>query len=518
MRQRHRTKWGRAAQQVAGGRGTEAPNPACARGNHARFSWHVACNASDRVSRTPPRRTRRSLGGVAQFEQLTVVIAIGLGGAAGMWCLGQSQEDAIAGNAGSGATPRWGVPWETDHAAGPAAPNGDSFAAALLPVAMAAEGQIPPHDPSKTVPGIDVSHWQGTIDWDAVAGSGMKYAFIRVSDGTGTIDTEFDRNWAEAQRVGLYRGAYQYFRPNQDPIAQAKLLVEKVGRLGPNDLPPVLDLEAGGNEGIPAERIVSAALEWVKYVEEHTGKRPIIYTGKYYWEGEVGASPAFADYLLWVPNYSAEWPLVPDPWQTWAFFQHTSEGRVPGVAGNVDMNHFNGDEGDLARLADASVRAAEAVLPLDLTRARQTVAVLLGQTRARRLSRLPRHAFTFESGATGIASRVDEGGNLARFVAAEGSHRTVALAAPPEAPRPAPNASTPVDAPPAMLVASEPTAPTSAPAPGGLSGTRATLTETLSVDPNRLAAPSLASAHLAGGGIRAADRDSVALQLASANR
>jgi lysozyme len=312
--------------------------------------------------------------------------------------LGGAMRGAIAGSAAGGASAGAG----SAASARPAAYGADHGAGFLS--VMAAEGEVGPADPSKVVPGIDVSHWQGTINWDEVAASGMKYAFIRVSDGTGTLDTEFDRNWSESARVGMLRGAYQYFRPNQDPIAQAKIMVEKVGQLGPNDLPPVLDLESGGNEGIPAERIVAAAMEWAKYVEEHTGKRPIIYAGHYYWEGEVQASDAFADYLLWVPNYSREWPLVPDPWQSWAFFQHTSEGRVPGIAGNVDMNYFNGDEGALSRIAKAGAVTLQAVTEGDLSRARQSLEMLLGLKRRRTFADRTRHTRSFASGTSQLGA------------------------------------------------------------------------------------------------------------------
>ena len=90
-----------------------------------------------------------------------------------------------------------------------------------------------------TVKGIDVSYYQGTIDWNRVAADGVRYAFIRVSDGTGYIDPKFPTYWAQSRAAGIVHGAYQYFRPNQDPIAQANLFLSKVGTQMPDDLPPV---------------------------------------------------------------------------------------------------------------------------------------------------------------------------------------------------------------------------------------------------------------------------------------
>jgi len=109
-----------------------------------------------------------------------------------------------------------------------------------------------------TVAGIDVSHWQDRIDWDAVASDGVEFAFIRVSHGTGVMDREFARNWSEAQRVGIIRGVYQFFSAGDDPVAQADLLVSQVGgALAPGDLPPVIDVEGMSVDGQPRATIIA---------------------------------------------------------------------------------------------------------------------------------------------------------------------------------------------------------------------------------------------------------------------
>ncbi len=176
-----------------------------------------------------------------------------------------------------------------------------------------------------------------------MAGDGVRYAFIRVSDGTGTMDREFARNWSEARRVGVLRGVYQFFRPGQDPIAQADLLLEQMGTLEPDDLPPVVDVEA--TDGQSRATIASKLGQWLDRVETATGRTPIIYTGYYFWRDNVGAD--FSSYPLWIANYSATCPDVPDPWTRWVFFQTSSSGRFAGIAGDVDTDLFNGDEGSL---------------------------------------------------------------------------------------------------------------------------------------------------------------------------
>ncbi|MCA9661622.1 MAG: MYXO-CTERM sorting domain-containing protein [Myxococcales bacterium] len=201
-----------------------------------------------------------------------------------------------------------------------------------LPAVVCADGP--------TVQGIDVSYWQGDIDWKAVAGDGIKFAIIRASDGTGYIDSKFAPNWAGAQDNGILVGAYQYFRPSQDPIAQAEILLDKMGPYAAGMLPPVIDVET--SEGLSPNQVANRVGQWIDHVEAATGVKPIIYTGKYIWEGQV-ASAEWADYPLWIAQYGPECPDLPKQWSDWMIFQTSSKGSVSGIAGSVDMNLFNGD-------------------------------------------------------------------------------------------------------------------------------------------------------------------------------
>ncbi|MDP2341618.1 MAG: GH25 family lysozyme [Deltaproteobacteria bacterium] len=198
-----------------------------------------------------------------------------------------------------------------------------------------------------TVKGIDVSYYQGTIDWNRVANDGVKYAFIRVSDGAGYRDSKFDANWRGAKAQGVLRGAYQYFRSDEDAIRQADLLIEKVGgRLGPGDLPPVIDVES--TDGQSRATIVRKVKQWLDRVEDKLGVRPIVYTGPYFWQDNVAAD--VDSHPLWVAHYGTSCPLVPPTWNRWTFHQYSSTGGVSGIGGNVDMNRFNGTLAELRRL------------------------------------------------------------------------------------------------------------------------------------------------------------------------
>lgn len=191
-----------------------------------------------------------------------------------------------------------------------------------------------------TVRGIDVSYWQGTINWDQVAGAGVKFAIIRAGHGL-EADTIFARNWREARRVGIIRGAYHYFEPDLDVTRQANIMISAMSTLEPDDLPPVLDIEDTG--GLSASQIVSRARQWIELVEAATGRQVMIYTGKYFWQDNVGSSDAFVDHPLWIPQYGPTCPDLPSPWTDWVFFQTSSTGRVSGISGNVDLDLFNGD-------------------------------------------------------------------------------------------------------------------------------------------------------------------------------
>ncbi|MEO8702624.1 MAG: GH25 family lysozyme [Kofleriaceae bacterium] len=207
-----------------------------------------------------------------------------------------------------------------------------------------------------TVKGIDVSKYQGNIDWAAAKADGVDYAFVRVSDGVNTIDEKFDRNWAGTRANGILRGAYQFFRPSQDVIAQADLLLARMGTLEADDLPPVIDVEA--NDGLAAGTVAAKVRQWLEYVTPKLGGRvPIIYTGFYFWRDQVGA-PDLTTSPLWHAQYSSiECPNIAPPWQDWAFWQFTSSGSIAGIAGNVDVNRFNGTRDQLLALTSGEVRA-----------------------------------------------------------------------------------------------------------------------------------------------------------------
>jgi lysozyme len=197
--------------------------------------------------------------------------------------------------------------------------------------------------------GIDVSKWQGTINWTSVRNAGVEYAFIRVSDGLNSPDGKFASYWPAAKSAGILRGAYQFFRPNVD--AQADLLINALGGVHtPGDLPPVIDVEADG--GLAPATVAARVRQWVDRVSSKLGVTPIVYTGKFFWRDEVGSPASFIDNPLWIAQYTNLCPDIPGPWAKWTFWQYSDKGTVAGISGPVDVNRFNGSKADLLAFAN----------------------------------------------------------------------------------------------------------------------------------------------------------------------
>lgn len=200
-----------------------------------------------------------------------------------------------------------------------------------------------------TTKGIDVSKWQGTIDWPKVKTAGVHYAFIRLSDGASYKDPRFAANWSAAKAAGIIRGAYQFFRPTQNVTTQADLMIAAIGTYTPGDLPPVIDVEDDG--GLAPSTVAARVRQWVDRVQAALGVTPIVYTGKYFWRDEVGSPASFAPNPLWIAQYTSLCPDLPAPWTRWTFWQYTDKGAVAGISGPVDTNRFNGSLADLQAFA-----------------------------------------------------------------------------------------------------------------------------------------------------------------------
>lgn len=191
--------------------------------------------------------------------------------------------------------------------------------------------------------GFDISHYQKKEDikWDSltIANDGIHLEFVvmRATMGNKRKDKHFDDFWEIAKEKQLIRGAYHFYRADEDPVMQANNYLESV-KLESGDLRPVLDIEK-----IPRrkshEKFIEDLKIWLKIVEEKYGEKPIIYTYYYYYRDNLKGE--FDDYPLWLANYNNV--LTPSPNDNWEMWQFTENGIVKGINTKVDLNLYNGN-------------------------------------------------------------------------------------------------------------------------------------------------------------------------------
>ncbi|MES2653589.1 MAG: glycoside hydrolase family 25 protein [Bacteroidota bacterium] len=199
-----------------------------------------------------------------------------------------------------------------------------------------------------SIHGIDVSYYQGKIDWQKVKtmdedGVKITFAFIKATEGLLTVDPYFQRNWREAPKAGLKVGAYHFFRPKKSGRWQANFFLQTIS-IERGDLPPVVDVES--LDGVTPEKMRAELNAFVIQMEERTKVKPIIYSGlKFY---QTYLAPYYRDYPFWVAHYHQ--PKLKLKSSEWKFWQHSDKARINGINHNVDFNAFNGDSTQFSQL------------------------------------------------------------------------------------------------------------------------------------------------------------------------
>ncbi|MBP7242639.1 GH25 family lysozyme [Amaricoccus sp.] len=208
-----------------------------------------------------------------------------------------------------------------------------------------------PHDWTERTPwhypvhGVDVSKWQGTIDWPRVRASGASFAFIKATEGKDHTDDRFMENWRAAGAAGVPRGAYHFYYFCSSAEEQANWFIRNVPRER-GALPPVLDVEWNHKSKTcpyrPAPAIVRAEMEtFLAMVARHYGQRPLVYVPPdFFRENDLARMQGVTFWLRSVAGH----PSAVYPGQSWGFWQYTGTGQVPGIAGEADLNAFAGGQ------------------------------------------------------------------------------------------------------------------------------------------------------------------------------
>ena len=187
--------------------------------------------------------------------------------------------------------------------------------------------------------GIDVSQYQGKIDWPAVKDENsavpLGFVFVRATMGEDR-DSEFETNWRASKAQGFLRGAYHYYRPDENSLEQADNFIKQV-KLSNGDLPPVLDIEKIPNRQ-SMDSLRSGLKRWLDRVEKHYGMKPIIYSGESFYADFL--KKEFKAYKLWIANYNFFEDEIRRDWLIWQF---TDKAALNGIEGPVDLNIYNGN-------------------------------------------------------------------------------------------------------------------------------------------------------------------------------
>jgi GH25 family lysozyme M1 (1,4-beta-N-acetylmuramidase) len=204
--------------------------------------------------------------------------------------------------------------------------------------------------------GLDVSHWQGTIDWATVKSQGAKFAYIKATEGTTYQDPTFSANYLHAYQQGIIRGAYHYARPDgAGGAAQADFFATHGGAWSADGLtlPGTLDIEWGtasqGGDcyGLSQSAMVSWILAFSDEYHAKTSRWPVIYTSTSWWTECTGNRGDFSSTNpLWVARYSSTVGPLPYNWGYQTIWQYADSGTFPG-----DQDWFNGDYSRVQALA-----------------------------------------------------------------------------------------------------------------------------------------------------------------------
>ncbi|PZR99852.1 MAG: hypothetical protein DLM67_02865 [Candidatus Nephthysia bennettiae] len=211
--------------------------------------------------------------------------------------------------------------------------------------------------------GVDVSsaqHSNGArINWPQVAAAGLRFAHIKATEGNYYVNPYFAGDYSTAKSSNLYPAGYHFAIPSaSDGTRQADFFLDIASDSGARGtLPPVVDLEWNPYDssqpcyGLSSDSMVRWVADFKAEVQRRIHRRPAIYTSASWWNQCAGGDGSFAGDPLWVAAYDVSEPALPAGWSTWALWQYTSTGSIPGIEGEVDVSNFLGSQNDLPSFA-----------------------------------------------------------------------------------------------------------------------------------------------------------------------
>lgn len=202
--------------------------------------------------------------------------------------------------------------------------------------------------------GIDVSHYQGNIDWKKVKRTNCSFVFLKASESISSRDKNFARYRQGAQDAGIITGAYHFFRTKVSLDKQMDNFAKAIGDVQVGELPPVLDVEIPSQwKDIAVADRNELVLDYIEGIRSRLGRNihPVIYLSPSFANDVLQNDPRLKNHPLWLAHYTTgDKPTVPKPWTAWTFWQWTERGHVDGITTYVDLNRFNGSKDRLNAL------------------------------------------------------------------------------------------------------------------------------------------------------------------------
>lgn len=203
----------------------------------------------------------------------------------------------------------------------------------------------------KKIIGVDLSHWQGKVDFKKVHSDGISVAFLKATEGSMHRDYYYESNRSSALSAGLCVGTYHYFSAvNCSPEQQRDNIIDTITSVGFDALTEyfAVDVERGGNELATPDLMAESLFRLLFLLEKEPilrGRKPMIYCSSNFWDNYIsGDKYSFSEYPLWIAHWKTESPVIPKTWsqagKNWTGWQYTNEGVVNGIGGKVDMDIF----------------------------------------------------------------------------------------------------------------------------------------------------------------------------------
>lgn len=212
------------------------------------------------------------------------------------------------------------------------------FSGLFLFIAAAAQNPfVECEDTCSHIHGIDLSHYQGTVFWEAVGKTSMAYVYLKATEGGDRIDARYKQNIDLAHQYGLKVGSYHFYRPKTPQQVQLDNFMTQC-RPQDQDLIPMIDVET--NSGLPTDAFRDSLFKFIELVEKAYGQKPLIYTGANFYDRFL--SGTLKEHKVMIAQYTKRIPVLKDDLD-FILWQYTAKGRLDGISGYVDKSRFMGN-------------------------------------------------------------------------------------------------------------------------------------------------------------------------------